>query len=81
MRKARKGRGIARQPGSGQVSTFLCPGQQAQQHLKPAQAALKEDTAQEASQQGGRGTEAPDPWECDLEDRAALRLLRRQLDR
>lgn len=65
------------------MSTFLCLRQQAQQHLKPSQAGLKEDIAQDASQQGGRGIEAADPWECDLEDRAALRclLLRGQLDR
>lgn len=54
--KARKRRGASGQPRAGQVSTFPCPRQQTQHHLKPAQAGVREDMAQGARQQGGRGT-------------------------
>lgn len=72
----RKGKGEERNikaARSRQVSKFPCPRQHAQQHLKPAQAGLK-DEAQDARQQYGRRTQRLlIPGECDLGDRIALR--------
>lgn len=55
------------------MSTFPCPGQHAQQHLTlPGQVSRRMKLGCQTAV-WERGTEAVDPWECDLGDRITLR--------